>query len=144
MNIFLIQNTIDTKSKDSIKLINKKIEKALKSSYILTKSTDKSLTLKKIHNYKSNGHELIYKNLHLDNNINIKWTNNNSLAITINITKRAIFFMLLISIPLLIIQGISIGWVLFTITLCSIIYFVIRASGIGAVERIRKIIIKEL
>lgn len=144
MNIFLIQNTIDTKSKDSIELINKKIEKALKSSYILTKSTDKSLTLKKIHNYKSNGHELIYKNLHSDNNINIKWTNNNSLAITINITKRAIFFMLLISIPLLIIQGISIGWVLFTITLCSIIYFVIRASGIGAVERIRKIIIKEL
>src|SRR5690606_39216965 len=142
MNIFLIQNTIDTKSKDSIELINKKIEKALKSSYILTKSTDKSLTLKKIHNYKSNGHELIYKNLHSDNNINIKWTNNNSLAITINITKRAIFFMLLISIPLLIIQGISIGWVLFTITLCSIIYFVIRASGIGAVERIRKIIIK--
>ena len=144
MNIFLIQNTIDTKSKDSIQLINKKIEKALKSSYILTKSTDKSLTLKKIHNYKSNGHELIYKNLHSDNNINIKWTNNNSLAITINITKRAIFFMLLTSIPLLIIQGISIGWVLFTITLCSIIYFVIRASGIGAVERIRKIIIKEL
>lgn len=144
MNIFLIQNTIDMKSKDSIELINKKIEKALKSSYILTKSTDKSLTLKKIHNYKSNGHELIYKNLHSDNNINIKWTNNNSLAITINITKRAIFFMLLISIPLLIIQGISIGWVLVTITLCSIIYFVIRASGIGAVERIRKIIIKEL
>lgn len=127
-----------------MELTNSKIENFFKTTHILSSSSKEKLIFKKIQKYKYRGKFFYWYLLEEDKEIHVYWIDKDHILISLNYSNKLIFYLTNIIISIFLFQLYSTGWLVFMAILFFFIYMIVRASGIGATERIKRQLIKAL